>query len=84
MVRWCNVLTGDTFHRVELPADSHGRCVWTLFAHRACDKKEWGFLRDMGQTCMVYTPYSFPRENEPRAWFKHAPRGRHEPRRMPV
>ena len=84
MVRWCNVLMGDTFHRVELPADRHGLCVWTLFVHRASDNKEWGFLREMGQTCMIYTPCSFPRGNEPRKWFKDAPRGRHERRRMPI
>lgn len=84
MVRWCNVLTGDTFHRVDLPGGNSARCVWTLFVHRACDNKEWGFLREMGQTFMVYTPCSFPRESGPTAWFKDAPRGRHVGRRAPL
>lgn len=83
-VRWGGLLTGDTFHRIELPGSRHTRCVWTLFLHRARDVKEWGFLRGMEQASMVYTPYSFPREERLDEWFKQAPRGRLEPRRMPL
>lgn len=84
MVRWGNLLTGDTFHRIELPVNRRTRCVWTLFMHRARDAKEWGFLRGMGQAYMVYTPFSFPRNERLSAWFKQAPRGRRESRRMPL
>lgn len=91
-VRWVNVLTGDTFHRVELPApparQADGRaCVWTLFVHRAVDAKEWGFIRDVGPAGMLYTPCSFPRadrETLASTWFKQVQRGRQEPRRAPL
>lgn len=62
-VRWFNSLTGDTFHRVVLPArgpllialddnkaltcDRESIPCWTLFFHTAGDVKEWGFLRHM-------------------------------------
>lgn len=41
-VRWVNLLAGDSFHRVLLPAGK--REAWTLFVHGAY-AKDWGFLR---------------------------------------
>lgn len=59
-VAWFNSLTGDSFHRVVLPA-SNWACnhptapkpfwvreqpCWTLFFHRVGNVKPWGFLHD--------------------------------------
>ncbi|MCM2547615.1 hypothetical protein [Burkholderia glumae] len=79
-VRWFNFLIGDSFHRVVLPLDRGVDNVWTLFAHRAKRSKPWGFLRDKGQLGTIYVEH---RRSPEDAWWKSAPRGRHEPRRMP-
>jgi hypothetical protein len=82
-VRWVNTLTGDSFHRVVLPLDRGVESVWTVFVHRARDVKPWGFLRDKGQIGVVYTPFSYPQGVKQSEWWKKAPRGRDESRRMP-
>ncbi len=73
-VRWFNLLTGDTFHRVLLPVKLDE--VWTLFIVPARDVKEWGFLRDKGQMGQVFTPYDYGVAGKPARWWEHAPRGR--------
>ncbi|RQZ08943.1 hypothetical protein DF105_01185 [Burkholderia stagnalis] len=83
VVRWFNALTGDTFHRVILPRDHGVHECWTIFVHRAADVKPWGFLRDKGQLGVVFTPFSYPTGVKQSEWWKHAPRGRDELRRMP-
>lgn len=79
-VRWLNWLTGDTFHRVILPEDRGVHEVWTIFAHRARRTKLWGFLRNEG----FQTIYRVHAPSTDEAWWKTAPKGRDEPRRMPL
>lgn len=73
-VRWFNVLTGDTFHRVLLPAQLDE--TWTLFIVPARDVKEWGFLRNKGQLGQVFTPFNYGAAGKPARWWEHAPKGR--------
>ena len=69
VVRWFNLLTGDSFHRVILP---NSRPVWTLFAHRTGRAKTWGFLDNDR-----FTPYAYQREGgRPDKWWLTAPTGR--------
>lgn len=82
-VNWFNAIGADTFHRVVLPTDRGVHEVWTLFAHRAQDIKPWGFLRDLGLLGFIYTPCSYPQGVKQSEWWKTAPRGRFETRRMP-
>lgn len=85
-VRWFNSLTGDTFHRVILPSSD---TVWTLFAHRVGDVKEWGFLekrvclrvesrgKPVEYTEQVFTPYQYQNEGgrKPVEWWLTARTG---------
>ncbi|CAG9177615.1 hypothetical protein [Cupriavidus pampae] len=80
-VRWLNVLTGDTFHRVILlPGPLRGintpREVWSLFLVPAKDVKEWGFLRDKGRIGQVFTPLNYGSRGKPAQWWTQAPKGR--------
>lgn len=87
-VRWYNRLTGDTFHRVVLPAGC--REVWTLFFHGRY-RKSWGFWReepmwhpDGPVMAGVWIPH-VPSTNEASGrdrWWERAPRGRDCPGRM--
>lgn len=85
MVRWFNWLTGDTFHRVILPADHGVHECWTLFAHRAQDSKSWGFLRDVNiEGCQVFEEYRYNGGAKPIDWWLTAPIGllvKRQPRR---
>lgn len=74
-VRWCNSLTGDTFHRVILPSSQP---VWTLFFHRAGNAKPWGFLEPIeGEDgAALFSPYRYTREGDIREWWLRAPKGR--------
>lgn len=83
-VRWYNRLTGDTFHRVVLPAGC--REVWTLFWHGPY-VKAWGFWRteaiwsgdeSIPLEAACWIPHR-PQTNEATGrdqWWKTAPRGR--------
>jgi hypothetical protein len=82
-VRWFNWIRGDVFHRVGLPAEHGVTSVWTIFVHRAVDAKPWGFLHSGNDGASRYAPASFPKESDQNAWWKTAPRGRDESRRMP-
>lgn len=73
-VRWFNILTGDTFHRVLLPAQLDE--VWTLFIVPSRDVKEWGFLRDKGQMGQVFTPFNYGASGKPARWWESAPKGK--------
>lgn len=55
LVRWINVIAGDTFHRVRVLHDARGRKrdCWTLFIHSA-RVKPWGFLRYRGVPHLNY------------------------------
>jgi len=78
-VRWFNFLLGDSFHRVVLPDGVPE--VWTLFVHREGNVKDWGFLKNKGQLGWVWVPHTT--SNKMGQWWKTAPRGRDEPRRVP-
>lgn len=85
-VRWLNRLTGDSFHRVVLPAGS--RHVWTLFCHGAW-VKPWGFLKAVeishAENILMWVPSSPGKTQSPGPrWWRHAPKGKHEPRRQPA
>lgn len=82
IVRRFNALTGDSFHRVILPTERGVHECWTLFAHRAKDAKQWGFLRDFGALGSAYLPFKYP-DGRHKQWWKSSPIGRLEPRRMP-
>lgn len=94
-VRWINILTGDTFHRVVLPCGDYlpdfscdEQPCWTLFFHRAKRTKGWGFLREqpgdfdayVGRLS-IFTPYTYTRTDEMPDWWIRVPKGRDEPRR---
>lgn len=75
-VRWLNLLTGDSFHRVILPRERDE--VWTLFAHRATNVKSWGFIRPIKIDDLsghVWSPYSYPGGKD-KQWWKSAPVGK--------
>jgi len=85
--RWFNVVNGDTFHRIIVPA---GQEAWSLFAHNArC--KEWGFLRlrvgnlirannerrvmtVINGPFTIYEPHNTPAGHS--TWHLTAPKGR--------
>ena len=77
-MRWINALSGDTFHRVELPAGQ--KSVWTMFIHGQRGKR-WGFLREVQvaphRAVIVYEPYTYADgAQESGAWWITVPRGR--------
>jgi hypothetical protein len=76
-VRWLNLITGDTFHRVILPNGP----VWILFAHRARRSKEWGFLRAYDPETICYVKH---KPGVAEQWWKSAPLGREQERRAPL
>lgn len=91
-VRWFNILTGDSFHRVILPVkpinkskfynahmNSYRQQCWTLFVHSAPRVKDWGFLRDIGEREHIYTSH---RSGEIDEWWKTAELGRTTKGRM--
>ena len=91
-VRWFNLLTEDTFHRVVIPAGAPD--VWTLFVHRSGRTKLWGFWNEAktldldgkqfpARSIALWRPYRYPGDTRVGAWWREAPRGRFEPRRMP-
>jgi hypothetical protein len=89
-VRWFNWLTGESKHRVVLPAwpwekyRSHidperSAPCWTLFFHRAENAKAWGFWRRFesgGDGVYLFTPYRYEREGNQADWWLTAPTGR--------
>lgn len=79
--RWLGLLTGDTFHRVILDGP---RPVWTLFAHRVGHAKRWGFLEPQEDGAALFVPFKYLGGLDPQSWWKTAPIGRDEPRRMPA
>lgn len=82
-VRWLNVLTGDTFHRVVLPDGE--RDAWTLFIHRQGRAKSWGFLRAFpNESTLLWSAYAYTagEGNEESHWWLGAPKGRDEARRV--
>lgn len=75
VVRWINVVNGDTFHRVIVPASS---TTWSLFIHSP-RVMNWGFLRERGTVMQPDMRYEEVGDAEPSAlsgWWKKAPRGR--------
>ena len=94
-VRWFNVLTGDSFHRVVLPkvaikswatgnwVDQEQPC-WTLFFHRAVKAKRWGFLRGLdGSESLIWVPHIERQDDDssPSAqWWKKNPIGKNSGR----
>ena len=94
-VKWLNILLGESFHRVVMPA-ADAEC-WTLFIHRQADTgRRWGFLRPFPRVegegagrvfaeRLVFTPYTYPGGGTSSGeWWKLVPKGRDEPRRRPV
>lgn len=80
-VRWVNVITGDTFHRVVLadPVAGQRREVWSLFMHTP-RVKGWGFIRLLGNE-LDEMDYSYhqagsPPETRFTDWPRTAKRGR--------
>lgn len=80
-VRWFNLITGDTFHRVVMPDGA--RDVWTLFVHGPVVKR-WGFLREEGRAGFWWwAPYTYPAGATVAGdWWTTAPKGRDCERRM--
>lgn len=81
-IRWFNALTGDSRHRVVLPAGVK-RC-WTLFIHTAPDEKPWGFFRPVGKDLdpqfegvLLFTPWKkfTPGTPETKWWEVNGRRG---------
>lgn len=79
-VRWFNVLTGDSFHRVILPPGV-GSC-WTLFCHSAENVKSWGFMRPYPNAhTMLWSRYAYTGGSMTKWWLSALP-GRFDKRRM--
>lgn len=58
---------------------------WSLFFHRAAYVKPWGFLRRMeGYTSLIWVPHNYPGDggSSLQPWWKTAPKGKNEPRRL--
>ncbi|MEZ5658881.1 MAG: hypothetical protein R3E83_10200 [Burkholderiaceae bacterium] len=82
-VRYMNLLSGDTFHRVIMPPGS--RSVWTLFVHSNARAKPWGFWHEAaeegGSRVARWSAHS---SSTPRDWWDQAPRGMHTEARQPA
>ena len=84
-VRWCNVLTGDSFHRLVLPTVANqGQPCWTLFFHRAVKAKRWGFLLPMeSHEAMIWMPHTDQHDDDSSPsvqWWKKNPVGKNSGR----
>lgn len=89
-VRWFNMLTGDTFHRVVVGDDTYHALalhdssaaakppteVWSLFIHRAEDAKQWGFWRQQGEHRAHWFAFTYPGKTKNTRWELVAPKGR--------
>jgi hypothetical protein len=87
IVRWFNFLVGDNFHRVLLPWDR--KDVWTIFVHRDANVKRWGFLSPGGELKVTekFDVAQYAAEGGMASvsrWESRFPKGRDEPRRMPL
>jgi hypothetical protein len=61
---------------------------WTLFFHSLAYVKPWGFLHNVndGQVSWKkWLPWNYPQDGRASSaeWWKSAPRGKNDPRRMP-
>jgi hypothetical protein len=87
LVRWFNLITGETFHRVILKQNPDGskRDVWTLFIHPKQKSKSWGFadrfpwmdVQGAPAESYIYIPHKSSPEED---WWKTAPKGRYSRR----
>ncbi len=82
-VRWFNMLTGDSFHRVILPTGVSE--VWTIFFHTSEKVKAWGFWHDVNNVTLKGVPqnavwgkhqYQKDEPDELRRWWRYAKRGK--------
>lgn len=81
IIRWVNLIKGDTFHRVQLSKTMEGKEieVWTLFIHPNNYFKDWGFMRPDEDGNIKYFPWvSRNRKNGEKEteWEKTAPLGK--------
>lgn len=80
VVRWINIVNGDTFHRVIVPDQA---TTWSLFIHSP-RVMNWGFLRKhrgmfWAGPPKAYVFYEEVGDAEPSAlsgWWRNAPKGR--------
>lgn len=78
-IRWLNILTADSFHRVVLKdvCPDAPREVWTLFFHTQEDVKLWGFMRGSKRSAqLAWWPYSYSGKKKNFHWETVAPKGR--------
>jgi hypothetical protein len=77
-VRWVNVLTGDSFHRVVLPDEKQE--AWTLFIHGGYTKG-WGFWSDVAghgkQRMAIWREHAYRTDERSgkEVWWTNAPKG---------
>lgn len=77
-VRWFNIITADTLHRVILPPND--QVCWTLFFRKKADVQDWGFVNPVDELLpgeswagkpLLYIPFQYNggRKSNPKWWL---------------